>query len=147
MSFEINQIFEKTYPPEAAEWCNENGKAYIEEIEPVNDVRRFKIVAIPEPTEEEKNKQIQEHLTSVVQNFLDSSAQDLGYDSCLSVCSYVDTGVQKFDDEGKAFRSWRSAVWSKCYEILDDVLSKKRDIPTEEELIFELPKLTINYSE
>lgn len=53
MTFEINQIFENEYPPEAAQWCNENGKAYIEEIEPVNDVRRFQIVAIPEPTAEE----------------------------------------------------------------------------------------------
>ena len=146
MTFEIGQIFEKGYPPEAAIWCNEGGKAYIEEIEPLNDIRRFRIVAIPEPTEEEKNKQLQAHLTSVVQNVLDEEAKKLGYDSCLSVCSYVDTGVQKFDDEGKAFRTWRSAVWAKGYEILDEVLAGTREIPTEEELLSELPKLTIVYS-
>lgn len=52
MTFEIGQIFEEKYPPEAAQWCNEN-KAYIEEIEKQNGVRRFRIVGIPEPTEEE----------------------------------------------------------------------------------------------
>lgn len=48
----INQIFNDTYPPEAAQWCNEND-AYITEIAPVDGVRRFQIVAVPEPTEEE----------------------------------------------------------------------------------------------
>lgn len=52
MTFELNQIFENVYPPEAALWCNENN-AYIEEIECENGRRRFQIVAIPEPTAEE----------------------------------------------------------------------------------------------
>lgn len=64
MTFEINQIFEGSYPPEAAGWCNENN-AYIEELAPVtkdvaekNEIgeevtqtktlRRFQIKAIPE---------------------------------------------------------------------------------------------------
>ena len=50
--FKTGHIFEGEYTPEAAMWCNENG-AYIEEIEPVGGVRRFQIVGIPEPTEEE----------------------------------------------------------------------------------------------
>lgn len=53
MEFEIGQIFEENFPPEAAVWCNESGKAYIEELPSDSGVRRFKIVAIPEPTEEE----------------------------------------------------------------------------------------------
>lgn len=52
MTFTIGQIFENVYPPEAAQWCNENN-AYIEEIEKQNGVRRFRIVGIPEPTAEE----------------------------------------------------------------------------------------------
>lgn len=54
MDFQIGQIFEGTYPPEAAAWCNEHGDRYIDEIEAVNGKRRFQIVAMPEPTEEEK---------------------------------------------------------------------------------------------
>ena len=64
MTFEIGQIFEKEYPPEAAVWCNENN-AYIEELAPVTKdvteenefgeevtqtktLRQFQIKAIPE---------------------------------------------------------------------------------------------------
>ena len=89
--------------------------------------------------------QVQKKLTDAVQHVLDSKAQELNYDNCLSVCSYIDTGVPKFDAEGRAFRYWRSAVWAKGYEILAQVQSGQRAIPTEEQLIAELPKLVINY--
>lgn len=50
----IGQIFEGEYPPEAAEWCNNRNDAYIDEIEPLNDVRRFEIKEIPQPTAEDR---------------------------------------------------------------------------------------------
>ena len=53
MKFETNQIFENTYPPEAAIYCNEYG-LIIKEIEP----RRYQIQAIPEPTIEEKQSSV-----------------------------------------------------------------------------------------
>ena len=108
-------------------------------------LRRFQIVAIPEPTKEEIEANVQSQLTDAVQRLLDSKARELLYDSCLSVCSYIDTGVAKFDAEGRAFRAWRSAVWAKGYEILAQVQAGQRAIPTEEQLIAELPKLVINY--
>ena len=57
MTFESSQIFVGEYPPEAAEWCNQNGTCHIEEIAPENSQRRFQIVAIPEPTPEEQAEQ------------------------------------------------------------------------------------------
>lgn len=48
MSFSINQIFTATYPPEAAQWCNEN-KAYIE----ATGDGRYIIKAIPAPSKTE----------------------------------------------------------------------------------------------
>lgn len=104
----------------------------------------------PEPiprTPEEIAEETQQRLTDAVQKVLDDEAQKLNYDNCLSVCSYVDTGVTKFDDEGRAFRAWRSAVWAKGYEILAQCQAGGREIPTEEELIAELPKLTVAYTE
>lgn len=98
-----------------------------------------------EPTQEETEARIQKRLTNAVQHVLDSKAKELNYDSCLSVCSYIDTGVAKFDAEGVAFRKWRSAVWAKGYEILAEVQEGKREIPTEEELIADLPELVIVY--
>lgn len=64
--FYIGQIFEGEYPPEAAEWCNERGDCFIEEIEAVDEVRRFQIKEIPPESEEEKRarrvQQIKEEL-------------------------------------------------------------------------------------
>ena len=124
-------------------WCMEDG--YDE------DGKRYLIINPPEPeyepTKEEIEARIQKQLTNSVQRVLDSKAQELLYDSCLSVCSYIDTGVAKFDAEGKAFRKWRSQVWAKGYEILAEVQEGKREIPTAEELIAELPELVIIYSE
>lgn len=51
--FYIGQIFEGTYPPEAAVWCNSHGDRYITELEKDGDKRRFQIVAVPAPTLEE----------------------------------------------------------------------------------------------
>ena len=42
MTYEIGQIFEGMYPKEAADWCADNN-AYIDEIEPLNQKRRFEI--------------------------------------------------------------------------------------------------------
>ena len=53
MEFEIGQIFEGDYPPEAAFWCNDCGDRYIKEIEPQNGVLRFQIVPVPELTDYE----------------------------------------------------------------------------------------------
>lgn len=53
MNFEIGQIFEGEYPPEAAVWCNERQDCYIREIEQVGHVRRFQIMKAPEPANEE----------------------------------------------------------------------------------------------
>ena len=92
-------------------------------------------------------EEVQAMLTVKVQKYLDTTAQKLGYDSCLSVCSYVDTGVAKFDEEGEAFRKWRSAVWAKGYEIVAQVQAGTREIPTEEELMTELPLLVLDREE
>lgn len=53
MNFEIGQIFEGEYPPEAASWCNSQGNCGIYEIEPLNGVIRFQIIKDADPTPEE----------------------------------------------------------------------------------------------
>lgn len=52
--FEVNQIFEGKYPPEAASFCNAQANCHIEEIEPTEDgTRRFQIVENTLPTDAE----------------------------------------------------------------------------------------------
>ena len=55
----IGQIFENTYTIEVAEWCNANN-CYIEEIEPIDGVRRFEVkeVILHVETEEERQQRI-----------------------------------------------------------------------------------------
>jgi len=61
MDFQIGQIFEGEYPPEAATWCNDRQDCYIAEIEKLGDTRRFQIVAVPAPTlEEAREKKLAE---------------------------------------------------------------------------------------
>lgn len=86
-------------------------------------------------------KALEEQYTAQVQEMLDKAAQELGYDSCLSVCSYIETGVAKFDAEGRQFRAWRSAIWNRGYELLDEVKAGTRPVPAPEELPGLLPKL------
>lgn len=100
-----------------------------------------------EEPQERVQARIQKQLTDAVQRVLDNKARELNYDSCLSVCSYINTKIAKFDSEGEAFRVWRSAVWAKGYEILELVKSGKMAIPSEEELIAMLPELVIEYTE
>lgn len=126
MEFYIGQIFEDIYPPETAEWCNENNARMID-IEPVirlvveeyetteiqdviipaithietdengveyeiideperteqmevpvvktreveKEIRRFEIVAIPEPTVEEKNEAIKQTRAYLYSDLID----------------------------------------------------------------------------
>ena len=61
--YNIGQIFEKTYTPDVAMWCNSNN-CYIEEIEPLEDgTRQFQIKEVvpytpPVETEEERKARI-----------------------------------------------------------------------------------------
>ena len=50
--FYIGQIFEGSYPPMAAVWCNANN-AFIDVI----GTKKYEIKAVPEPTEEEIKQQ------------------------------------------------------------------------------------------
>ena len=88
-----------------------------------------------------KMQALEEQYTVQVQKMLDDAAKALGYDSCLSVCSYIDTGVEKFDAEGKQFRAWRSAIWARGYELLAEVKAGAHPVPTPEELPELMPKL------
>lgn len=91
----------------------------------------------PPPTPE----QIQQRLTFAVQMHLDTEARQRGYDNIVSACSYAGA-PNPFQVEGIAFLNWRSAVWAYCYQVLADVQAQTRTIPTEAELIAELPVYT-----
>lgn len=80
-------------------------------------------------------------LVYAVQSHLDSTARTRGYDGILSLCSYDGDQDPVFAAEALAGKSWRSACWRYCYQVMDDVLNGDREIPTVEVLISELPQI------
>lgn len=101
------------------------------------------------PVEVELAPQTQEQIVKgfveAVQNFMDSKAQELNYDSIFTAITYENDTNIKFAKEAEAFKAWRSKVWTTCYAVLDEVLAGTRAIPTKEELLALLPELVINY--
>lgn len=81
MTYKIGQIFKETYPPEVAIWCSEND-AYIDEIEPLDNIRRFKIKAQPTPTKEERQEQFLRDFFKV-EGFGYYRRQPKGYQSAI----------------------------------------------------------------
>jgi len=85
--------------------------------------------------------QIIAQYTAAVQNRLDAFFQDRGYDGVLSAATYATSSVPKFKAEGQYAVSARDATWAKCYEILAAVESGALLMPSQDELLAELPPL------
>ena len=79
--------------------------------------------------------------TAAVQLRLDTFFQSRGYDGILSAATYAASSVLKFQVEGQYAVEARDATWAKCYEILAAVEGCTSPMPTEAELLAELPAL------
>jgi len=106
--------------------------------EPIRfDPASFLNLPAPKP---EAEQDVQTRLVSAVQKYMDTMAQGFGYDNVNSAVTYAEEpAVQKFQEEGRAFRAWRSLVWARCYELFDEVLAGTRSTPDEQQLIALLP--------
>lgn len=85
---------------------------------------------------------IVKEFTDAVQLYLDSVAQTRNYSNIISACSYAAGTHPKYSAEGKACLKWRENVWDACYQILNDVQTGNRPMPTIEQVISELPVIT-----
>ena len=90
------------------------------------------------PTQKETEAQY----TSAAQSYLDGFARTKTYDGILSACTYATSTNSRLVGEGQRCVELRDAVWETAFTILNDVQSGKRPIPTIEQFIAELPKLT-----
>lgn len=83
-------------------------------------------------------------VTNALQDHLDATARAAGYDSITSAISYADEpAVLKFQQEGQAFRAWRSLFWAAANQIKAQVEAGTRSIPSMEAVIAELPKVSL----
>lgn len=80
---------------------------------------------------EAKQIELQREIIGKTQERLDSFAQARGYDSILSACTYVASQVPRFASDGLIAVRLRDATWAKLYEILGEVETQKRPIPSD----------------
>ncbi|RED07004.1 hypothetical protein [Ectopseudomonas oleovorans] len=97
-------------------------------------------------TKAQKDLLAQQELTTTferaIQGHLDAAAKSRGYDSIATAVSYAEEpAVPRFQEDGKAMRAWRSLVWAYAYQELDKVKAGKREIPTLDAFLAELPAL------
>lgn len=81
-------------------------------------------------------------LEAALDRHLDSVANSYRYDSIRTMVTYDGDPYPKFDAEGKAAKAWRSACYALTVEIMNNVLAGNRGVPTESELIAEMPLIT-----
>ena len=77
-------------------------------------------------------------MESAIQEYIDSQAKNRGYDGIVSACSYAGY-TNEFQTEAVSLGVWRSAVWTKAYQVQADVMAGTIPIPTVDELILMLP--------
>jgi hypothetical protein len=91
---------------------------------------------VPGPTPE----QIKYKLESALDRHIDSVAQAKGYDNRLTCLSYA-AFDNPWQQEAIVFGVWRSNCYTTAHQIMSDVQAGTRDIPTEEQLISEMPAM------
>jgi len=92
----------------------------------------------PLPTPEE----IYTDIVNATQKRLDDFAKTRNYDGILSACTYATSSIQKFKTEGEYCVQIRDATWVELYQILEEVQTQVRPIPSGfSEIESELPIL------
>jgi hypothetical protein len=87
--------------------------------------------------------QLQREIVAAVQMRLDDFARSRGYDSILSACTYATSAVPQFSSEGQYAVRSRDETWRKLYEMLAEVQTGTRTVPTSfTDIEGELPALS-----
>lgn len=90
----------------------------------------YKIIADEDYTPPIDLASLQKEIINRTQSRLDDFAKSRGYDSVLSACTYVASQVPRFASDANVAVRLRDATWAKLYEILGEVESNKRPIPS-----------------
>ena len=77
----------------------------------------------PQPTRQEMIDRKKAEMDVVVQELLDRTAKTKGFTNGAYCAGYAGDPDPEFNAHGTAFKIWRSKVWRKCYQILDQVLA------------------------
>lgn len=58
----------------------------------------------------------------LIQEWLDAQAQAAGYDNIFTVCTYVNSSVERYAKEGAYFLALRDKVWSTAFDLFQKML-------------------------
>lgn len=75
----------------------------------------------PAETPEEYIARRESEIVNMVQELIDSTANQKRYDTGESCCSYVGDPDEEFNADAVAFQAWRGRCWRTCYNILNSV--------------------------
>jgi hypothetical protein len=84
---------------------------------------------------------LSKHIETLVQGHLDQTANDWGYDNIISAVSYIGSPNTTYNNEGVMFRNWRDGIWVYVNAERVKFEAGTRAMPTDAELIAELPLL------
>lgn len=119
-----------------ADWCNESQQATIEDM---GDY--YECVAIP-PPQAPTEAELIELYKGYAQDYIDETARTRDYTDGNYAVGYANSPADsKFGREGRAFVTFRDAVWNTCYSLLGLVKSGQMQIPTQEDFLAMLPKI------
>jgi hypothetical protein len=111
----------------------------------VSNSQGLPILKDPEPPSSEQM------LTSImfgVQAHMDKKAKEYGYGDLQSAVTYADEpAVARFQEEGRAFRAWRSIVWERCIQMFEDFKAGKIQVSGKAQVIEMLPVFPLDSTE
>jgi hypothetical protein len=90
----------------------------------------------------EPAEQIIARLEGALDRHLDAVANQYRYESIRTMVTYATSEHPTFGNEGRAAVKYRDAVYAYGIQCISDVQAELRPIPTEAELIAELPPFT-----
>lgn len=76
---------------------------------------------------------------TAIQAHVDETARSREFNDGVTLVSYVNSTFEAWANEARAFVAWRDQVWLYAYTELDKVQSGKRERPTVEQIVAELP--------
>lgn len=77
-----------------------------------------------------KTKVLQDSIVAATQQRLDDFARTRNYDGILSACTYASSTVSKFQIEGQYCVVARDNTWEKLYQIMGEIQSGVRPMPS-----------------
>lgn len=89
----------------------------------------------------ETAEQIIARLEAALDRHLDAVANSYRYESIRTMVTYATSEHPTFGAEGRAAVKFRDAVYAHGIQVIADVQAESREIPTEADLIAELPLL------